>query len=1051
MPSPRPPAARRTSSPPASLASHRSTKPAAATNREVEDLRTKLALLERHRLEDREKLKNSERIKAERDRYESIIKQLQQKYQPQQAEIAELKRQLKEAESHFANIEDLQENHETALESATLDREMAEERADLLQLEIDALREKYEEMELEIDILRDENSALNQEMSPEERTSQGWLQMEKSNERLREALLRLRDITQEQEAELREQIKEMSSEMESLGEVRKENEVMKERLAQGEAAIENYRQQLEEAEGAEDTIEMLGEQKERLQEEVEELKAEVDDYKVMKELADELEVNHTEAEKQYLEEIDYKNSVINEQTRRSQQQNQMIEDLELTIAKFRQLVSELQANLEELRATQQITETEAEELSSKTRAMMEMNMKLQNSAAKTQVKAIDLELRRLDAEQAAEHLAIVQLFLPETFHSERDSILALLRFRRIGFKARLIQDIIKERVSGQGPQATDEDVFAACSVVDKLAWVSSMSERFINSVCGCSVEEFARYEGALYELEPVERALNSYVDGLKREDLRERRVDDELKRSMAVMSHLASIHIQENLSTYADSILMSTALTQSHLELSASALSLCKSMVLSKASVAEEAQDGANEISLLVDQVDPFISHIWGAKFMAAKAHSRLSDLYSRSLSLDPSTLPHFSSAESAASTLAVFARATGEALLSLFSEEGRTDPYTLHELTFALSSAATQAFDLRTPETTPFSALGAHLRTLTDSLTDVAALPSDLENAHEFARSPAPWVQRSMQIKETKTAAVDTEAEVARLTEVLHERSLLVRAKEQELEEQSVKIEMLEARMRDAGKRGAQIAELEASVRDLREKEKTLKEDVTESRNVEKRLRSERDEWKRTAEELRGREKAKGGGLEIGGASKVELEHEKRRVSGLQATVRWLQAENQRLRMPDEKSLESRETLRWLREPLVQPLSERQKERRLVESEGKDVLKELLKLAGSAKMVDLKNLPENKLAWRPVRETSAWDVQQKKEGWELWREWKGEVAIKAKEINTPKQLANQPSDRAGARIGLGPVGKIKQGSQTVRILHPDMETDAYEGAVEVA
>ena len=42
---------------------------------------------------------------------------------------------------------------------------------------------------------------------------------------------------------------------------------------------------------------------------------------------------------------------------------------------------------------------------------MDINMKLQISAAKAQNKTIDLELRRLEADQAMEQLSIVQVKL----------------------------------------------------------------------------------------------------------------------------------------------------------------------------------------------------------------------------------------------------------------------------------------------------------------------------------------------------------------------------------------------------------------------------------------------------------------------------------------------------------------------------------------------------------------------------------------------------------------------------------------------------------------
>jgi len=41
--------------------------------------------------------------------------------------------------------------------------------------------------------------------------------------------------------------------------------------------------------------------------------------------------------------------------------------------------------------------------------MLNLNLKLQSTVLKSQVKAIDLELRKLEAQQAAEHLSIVKV------------------------------------------------------------------------------------------------------------------------------------------------------------------------------------------------------------------------------------------------------------------------------------------------------------------------------------------------------------------------------------------------------------------------------------------------------------------------------------------------------------------------------------------------------------------------------------------------------------------------------------------------------------------
>ena len=518
----------------ASSAVSQRTPPASSSLvREVEDLKIKLRMMEKRRLEDREKLNGLEKVQNERDKFEGIIQKLQAKYQPQQQEILDLKRQLREAEAKAEASETAQVEVDSAVEMATLDREMAEETAEALQTELTALRQAHEELGLEVEILREENAELGKEMSSEERTSQGWVQMERSNNRLREALMRLRDATQEQEAGLKQQIKELERDVHELGNIRVQYETTREKLSQSNAANEDLRQQLDTALGGEEMIEELSEKNMLLTEQLDDLKATIEDLESLKELNDELEMNHVETEKQLQEEIDYQESLLSEQTKKFVAQDATIDDLEYTVSRLRDLVTNLQSDLEDMRASQQITEAEANDLSSRSRAMMDLNMRLQMSASKAQVKVIDLELKRLEAQESAEHLSIVQHFLPETFDCERNSVLALLRFRRIEFKSDLMHSLCKEKVSGPLAPGHEDEVFATCDILNKLTWVSNMCDRFVHFIRRCDLEAFGKLEGALYELEPVERALNGWIDGVKKDELKHRQCALELQRYLA--------------------------------------------------------------------------------------------------------------------------------------------------------------------------------------------------------------------------------------------------------------------------------------------------------------------------------------------------------------------------------------------------------------------------------------------------------------------------------------------------------------------------------------
>jgi dynactin 1 len=70
-----------------------------------------------------------------------------------------------------------------------------------------------------------------------------------------------------------------------------------------EYAIEELKQRLDDALGAEDLVEQLTEKNLSLTEKMDEMRMVNDDLEALKELADELEENHMETEKQLQDEI----------------------------------------------------------------------------------------------------------------------------------------------------------------------------------------------------------------------------------------------------------------------------------------------------------------------------------------------------------------------------------------------------------------------------------------------------------------------------------------------------------------------------------------------------------------------------------------------------------------------------------------------------------------------------------------------------------------------------------------------------------------------------
>ena len=931
--------------------------------------------MEKKRMEDREKVKTLDRVQADRDRFEGIIQKMKSKYQPQQQELAELKKRLKEEEARYQSLESQQAENDTINEMATLDREMAEETAESLKIELDSLRQRHEELELEVEVLREENQELGKEISPEEKTSQGWLQMERDKERYREALMRLRDVTQQQEAELKDQVAELEQDLEELNKIKNEHTHTKQKLLQSESTLVELREQLDNALGGEEMIEELAEKNMALTEKMDELRQTIEDLESLKELNDELEINHTETEKQLQDEIDHDEALLAEEARKSAIQAGTIQDLEYTITRFRDLVTNMQSDLEDMRASQQISETEANELSSRSRAMMDLNMRLQVSASKAQVKAIDLELGKMEAQESSEHLAIVQLFLPESFQSERDSVQALLRFRRIGFKANMMHQFVKERIHGQATPSQEDDIFTYCDVLDKLTWVSSTCNRFIKNIETCDLEAFRRLGGASYELEPVERAFNMWIDGLKGDELKCEQCSVELQRSIALMSHLAEVHIGEDLAHYADEVNMRAIMMQSYLETSATALSHVKSMSEAKVPTTSIASDEENtDYEEFLQKMDALISQIRSAKVMSSKAVRQLQDLKSRSLTLEPSTLSTVETAQNAASEFASFTRTAGMSILQLLTEEARNVPVTYEVLL----------------DNTPFTSLITKLHSATGQLQTFYNLTNSLAQTAEFPSPPPPppWKLLAQHMRAATADMIARESELVQLKDEMAEKNTTLAMKEKIAEEMGVKVEVLEKRVGESGGRREKVRELEAAVEVANSKENDLLGKLTHLQNELRSLEAEREKWKQSPQVAAPTSQTEQiTATTTSQASLRQIETLKSEIKALQSSIRYL------------RSASYNHTLSSTYSFVSAPLTPAQPPASHIKTEAKDVLKEMLELVSQPENQVVRLQPTNRaerLRWRPARETSNWKVQNQKENWEEWREWRDGVARKA-------------------------------------------------------
>ena len=494
------------------------------------------------------------------------------------------------------------------------------------------------------------------------------------------------------------------------------------------------------------------------------------------------------------------------------------------------------------------------------------------------------------------------------------------------------------------------------------------------------------------------------------------------------MTHLGEVHITEGLEQHADEVQMRASMLCSHLESAAAALGRIKNISQQKAISRDDGAEDDNAQELL-GKVDSLLSQIRSAKVISSKAIRHLEDLRSRSLTLEQTTLPAIKQTQMSASDVSHSIQSMGLSLSSLLNEEGRTTPFTFSEISIALSPDSSPLSDLINRCNTAMAQLQTFYG-ITGSLAQTVEIPSP--------PPPPPWQLLAQKLRDEAAASTAQEAEVARLKDEMQERTTALAMRDRIVEEMTVKVEVLEKRVGESGGRREHVKELETAVQVSRAKERELLSRLNTLQKDLQALEGEREKWKKAptapTATISGPVQDPNAHSPPLASSMAQIQKLTNEISTLQSTIRYLQRQNH------ASHLDS--SLAFLNEPLIAPQPPAPS---LLQSEANDVLKEMLHHVTQPEnqMVKL-NVPERseRLKWRPVKETPAWQTSAMKEEWEAWREWKSDVSKRAAHKTKPSQerkAVKGPQDvLAQMQVEIPQIkGMTKSQTSEVRIVSP--------------
>ncbi|KAF2130801.1 hypothetical protein P153DRAFT_365449 [Dothidotthia symphoricarpi CBS 119687] len=484
-------------------------------------LQIKIQHLEKQHAEYQEQLKEFTQAKDDRDKFNGIIQKLKVKCQTQHQEVLETKEQVTTLQVENQQLSKAQQEQEADYEIALLDKEMAEEKAEQAEAEIEALRARVEERDLELEILRSEAELLTTDMTEEDKEAAGFFKLQEENDRLREALIRLKEYAEEREKEHKACILELEEETSQVDLIKQTNASLLERLQNTDAFVCDLQQQVDASNEWEEMVEVLSSKNHDLEESVVEKDLVIKDLESLRELNEELELQRMEEADEMRAELEVKDSELAEHLQRLLDQSAVIEERDELITKFRELIFELQSRMADAESSKTMTETQVQETTGRFNQVMEMNRRLRTANVHATKKEISAQLDRLRGDELTEKLAVWIEVGSDDF-SNGEATGAYFTAKRISFKASLLSSLFATNDRDMSHNGGLEEALARLSCVEAiyhLANIKNGSERLWSAMAVSTLSRFASFGPSHQEILAIEKVLDQGLGALKADEV----------------------------------------------------------------------------------------------------------------------------------------------------------------------------------------------------------------------------------------------------------------------------------------------------------------------------------------------------------------------------------------------------------------------------------------------------------------------------------------------------------------------------------------------------
>ncbi|VDK55652.1 unnamed protein product [Anisakis simplex] len=418
--------------------------------------------------------------------------------------------------------------------------------------ELDAQKDQVQKLETDLEILRSEME--NAGGIALQGNSVQMKQLEQQNEKLREALVKMRDMTGQSALEKQEAMKENEELKNEMAQLVKLCEKMKNDAELAEQQANELREQVDAAMGSEQMIETLTAKNLDMEEKLRSLEETIEDYETMRDLDEELLETQNEAEKDLKDRYEASCVRINELLSQIRACGEQTEEYENVLVKFRKKVGELNEEIQEhkdenLRLKQELKDLE--EGNAQPGAVSAGMVAANRDFAET----IESEMNKPKLVFYQKYGEYLKAFLPDNFAKaggDNDAVVLNVLYPLLSEKASILSDILNKKypsVPGgmrrehvTKAHKADQWAFAA-KFTYLLSGFGGIVRKFGSAVQRCSVERLSRLAQLQMEMTGQERMLDSFFGLLKTNRFDENTSTENLEKGIAYFQNVFSVHM----------------------------------------------------------------------------------------------------------------------------------------------------------------------------------------------------------------------------------------------------------------------------------------------------------------------------------------------------------------------------------------------------------------------------------------------------------------------------------------------------------------------------